>query len=310
MKISKKMSARTIIGLAIATSFMMSGCADPGSTANTTENANETTESSTARIDRNQTAAKLVPQKYRDGGEITAGAIAGMAPMMFVGQDGETIVGAEADVLSAVGEVLGIEVNLKETKPDAFMTGMLAGRFEVAAGSITDTKKREEQVDFVSYAEYGQALITQVENADKISFDSLCGKEVGVLKGSIQQMQFLPEISNDCEKAGKPKPVAQAFPDGAALFLAASSGRIDAGFLNEVSVLYQASQSGGELKMADSGFGTDPKGIVVGKNTGLGKAILAAVEVLEEEGVLATIFDEWGIKSTILPEPKMNIAQR
>lgn len=280
------------------------GCADPGSGSDTP------TKDVSGDVKINPEAAQLVPDKYRSSGEITVGGTIGLAPMLYADSDGGTPTGLEADLLDAIGNVLDLEIRIEETKPDAYIPGILSGRYDLAAGSITDTKEREKQVNFVVHAHYGQGLLALKENEDAVSFESLCGKNVGVMKGSVQQLEFLPAIGTDCKAASKPPPTAVSFPDPNSLFLATSTERIDAGFTNEVTALYQAKQSNGEMVLADKGLGTDPKGLVVGKDTGLTKPIHEAMKVLADDGVLARIFDKWDVPEMKLPEPQVNVAHR
>ena len=255
------------------------------------------------------TAASLVPEKYRKAGSVTVGGTMGMAPMLYLGT-GDEIIGVEADILKSIGKVLDLDIKITETGPDAFMPGILSDRFQAAAGSITDTKERERKVDFVVYAEYGQGLFSKAGSDVRVTFDNPCGKSIGVLKGSVQQIQFMPQLANACRKQGRPKPNMKSFPDPNSLFLSARTGRVDAGFLNEISALYQVKHSKGKLEMADTGFGSDPKGIAVGKKTGLTKPFEAALRVLAKDGALDRIFKRWQIQETALPEPKVNQARR
>ncbi|MET3812157.1 transporter substrate-binding domain-containing protein [Arthrobacter sp. UYEF3] len=253
--------------------------------------------------------ADLLPEKYKTSGKITVGSTTGLAPMMFIGNDGKTITGVEADLMHAVGQVLGVKVDLKDVKPEAFMTGLLAQRFDAAAGSITYTKERKAQADFVVYAHYGQALAKAADNQENITFDTLCGKTVAVLNGSVQQTKFLPQLSDKCVGAGNAAIKGDAFPDANSLFLAVQSNRADAAFLNEVSVLYQVDQSKGKMQLADTGLGSDPKGIVIGRDTGLQKALTAAVKHLNDTGKMKEIFAKWGLEKILTGDVQLNPAE-
>ncbi|GAB3716091.1 transporter substrate-binding domain-containing protein [Nocardiopsis oceani] len=246
-------------------------------------------------------AAELLPDLYQ-GGQITVGAISGQAPMMFVDEDDETVVGVEADVLRAAGEILGVEVVFEETDTASVIPGVLANRFDLAAGSLTYTEERGEQADFVAYAEYGHALATMAGDEDDYSFDNLCGRTVGVLAGSHQHEQFLPEMSEECVDRGEPEITGSDFPDANSLYLALESERADVLFLNEVGVLHRIEESDGEFAMADSGSGIDNKGIVINRDTDLGEPLQVAIDQLQEEGSLQEIFDDWGIEDAASEE--------
>lgn len=293
-----------LVGAVAAAALALTGCADPD------QGSQDSASRVVASVGMHDDVAALVPQAYRDKGYFTVGANSKLAPMMYVGADGKTMTGAEADLLRAIARVLGLEVRFHETTSDAFIPGILSRRFDASAGSVTDSKEREREVDFVVYAKYGQALITRAGEGRKGRFDALCGRSVAVLQGSVQQLDFLPQIAAQCKKRGKPTPVSISFPEGTQLFLAVHSGRVDTGFLNEVAVLYQSKQSNGQLVVSDRGYGTDPKGIVLPKSSPLRDAILGAVKVLAKDGTLDEIFSHWSIEETALPAPRVNAATR
>ena len=195
--------ARAILvgAIAVALTVVVSGCdvSDGGPSANTSADTTVT------GVQKVQSIADLLPASYKASGTITVGATTGLAPMMYIGDDGKTITGVEADLLHAVGQVLGVKVNLQDVKPEAFMTGILAGRFDLAAGSITYTAQRAAQADFVVYAKYGQSLATLSNKKAGVTFDSLCGLKVAVLNGSVQQTKFLPTTM---PLGSEPKPVS------------------------------------------------------------------------------------------------------
>lgn len=280
----------------------LSGC----SLANTAPETNAQSSTTSSGVAEVKEIADLLPEKYKTSGKITVGSATGLAPMMFIDDDGRTISGVEADLMRDVGQVLGTEIHLEDVKPEAFMTGVLAQRFDVAAGSITYTKERKAQADFVVYAHYGQALAKAAGNEEEITFDTLCGKTVAVLNGSVQQTRFLPELSDKCVAAGNPAIVGDAFPDANSLFLAVQSNRAAAAFLNEVSVLYQVEQSKGKMEVADSGLGSDPKGLVIGRDTGLQDALTAAVKHLADTGRMKEIFAKWNLEEVLDSDVQLN----
>jgi polar amino acid transport system substrate-binding protein len=299
-----RLGASLIAALALAAT---GGCAlsDSSSTGAAAPTAGTSAAPAAARVPE---IAAMLPKKYQDSGQITAAATTGLPPMMYIDQDGHTIVGVEADLLRKVGDVLGVRMVMEDSKTEAFMAGISSGRFDLAAGSITYTPERAAQADFVVYAQYGQALAKAAGNNDDITFANACGKAVAVLNGSIQQTKFLPELDRACTSAGRPAIEQTTFPDPNAMFLAATSGRVDAVFLNEPAIKYQIALSGGKLVLADSGYSSDPKGLVVGKNTGLQDAVLAAVRHLAETGDLKADFDEGGIGDVLTGTPALNAA--
>jgi Bacterial extracellular solute-binding proteins, family 3 len=71
-----------------------------------------------------------------------------------------------------------------------------AGNFNVGKSSFTDTKEREDSVDFVTYFEAGmmsaQRLVRGVDPNDA------CGLRVGVAYASLEETEELPAKSQAC----------------------------------------------------------------------------------------------------------------
>lgn len=297
MKTSSRITRHLIVAPALALSVaMIAGCGAGGDVAGNGVGSTATG-ASTAKKDAE--LAALVPQKYRDAGKIRVAALAGQVPMMFVGDDGKTLIGVEADILKDIGGILGVNVELTDTKFDTIVPGIAAGRYDLAAGSITSTAERKKQVDFVTYAKYGQALAVQTGNPQHVDFKSTCGKRIAVLNGGIQQTAMLPELTKECQAQGKPAVAGQSFPDLDSTFLSLKSGRTDAVLLNEVVVQYRAAASNGAFETADRGYRSDTKGIVLSKQSDLGPAVLGAVQKLQTDGTMKSIFDKWQVGSAV-----------
>src|SRR6202042_95132 len=106
--------------------------------------------------------------------------------------------------------------------------GLASGRFDLSLSSFTDTKAREQTVDFVTYFSAGTSLMVKKGNPDKLTPDTLCGKKVAVEKGTTQEDPDIPTRSKACTAAGKPAITRLSYPDESGANLALSSGRADA----------------------------------------------------------------------------------
>lgn len=301
MNMPKKLRITLAAALALS-ALTMASCAAPVDVGSSPGAQGDLPETSV-----DQAAIDLLPTEIAEAGKVTFAGVAGMPPMMYVEQDGTTLSGVEHDILRSVGEALDLELTMVGTKPDAFLTGLLADRFQGAAGSITVTKERQAKVDFVAYAQYGQALMTRTEDAEILDLDTICGHPIGVLQGSVQQSVMLPELSKDCSDKGQEALIETAFPDGSALTLALSSGRIDGGLLNEVTLKDLTAKSNGELQISDTSekFDKEMKGVALQQGTGLAQAVNKALEGMAENGSLEKVFTKWGISDAMI-KPTMN----
>ncbi len=80
-------------------------------------------------------------------GKIIVGSDTAFPPFENV-EGGETV-GFDVDLMNAIGEKLGLEVEFKSYKFDALITGVQAGtEFDMVASAMTITEERQQSVDF------------------------------------------------------------------------------------------------------------------------------------------------------------------
>src|SRR5437588_5018835 len=167
--------------------------------------------------------AKLVPAAVKSKGTLTVAADASYAPDEFIGPDGHTVVGMDADLSKALATVMGLKANVVNATFDSIIPGLASGKYDLGASSFTDTKEREKTVDFVDYANVGESFYTKTSGGTSIStIADICGKTVAVEKGTTEQTDAQAQ-STKCTKAGKPAVKLLVFPDQNGANLAVSS---------------------------------------------------------------------------------------
>ncbi|MFY9470118.1 MAG: ABC transporter substrate-binding protein [Solirubrobacterales bacterium] len=255
-----------------------------------------------------QRVADLVPPSIAGDGKIVVAMDASYPPNEFFSEDGKTIVGMDPDMAKALGEVMGLDVELENVTFDAILPGLKAGKFELAMSSLTDTKEREKAVDMVTYLTAGTKFYTAADSPTDIGgLADLCGKTVAIEKGTTQADDAAVQ-SKKCEAAGD-KPVdIDVYPDQNGANLALNSGRAQVGMADSPVVAYIVAQSGGRLTETGEDYGTAPYGIAVNKDSGFSEAILAAVKALISGGQYAAILDKWNLADGGIDVPKVNNA--
>src|SRR4029077_18690378 len=147
------------------------------STTSAATNAN-TTPSSAAGV---SSVAALVPAAVKTKGTLTVASDASYAPDEFIGSDGHTVVGMNADLSKALGAAMGLKVNVINVPFATILAGLAAGKYDFGASSFTDTKAREKTVDFVTYANVGESFYTKAQGGTTIgSIADICGHTVSV----------------------------------------------------------------------------------------------------------------------------------
>jgi polar amino acid transport system substrate-binding protein len=240
----------------------------------------------------------LVPADVLKRGYIVAGTNPNTPPTTFYKEDNKTLAGREIDIMNAVGERLGIQVQWRDTGGfDNIIPGLKTGRYDVALSNINATATRAKIIDFVSYYDASLLGIISRKDANVAPFktlDAVCGKEVGAGSGTTQVTR-LEEASKACEAAGKQPIKVSVFPDRPAGVQAVVSGRVPMflgpyeGLLWQAKVIKPLTVSG-EITVNDA-----PVSVAFPKDSPLEPAVQAALNSLIKDGSYQKILDNWDI---------------
>ena len=286
----------------------LAACGSSSSSSSTTSTSAATsTTSSAPAAGANAAVVKLVPSAIKSKGTITVAADASYAPNEFIGSDGHTVVGMDADLSNALAAVMGLKANIVNATFDTIIPGLSGGKYDMGASSFTDTLARQKVVNFVDYFDAGTSFFTKASGGTSVTgLADLCGKTVSVESGTTEEMDAQGQ-SKKCTSAGKPKVTVLVFPTQTAANLALSSGRAEISMADSPVAAYQVKQSHGALKLVGPTYGTAPYGLALPKASGLAPAVLAALKVLEKNGTYMSILTKWGIQSGALPAYEMKI---
>jgi polar amino acid transport system substrate-binding protein len=249
--------------------------------------------------------AAQVPAAIKAKGTLAVAADATYAPNEFIASDGHTVVGWDADLAKALGQVLGLKINMVNATFNIIIPGLASGKYQLGMSSFTDTKERQKTVDFVTYFVSGTSFYVKTSGGPSItSLADLCGHKVAVEKGTTQQADAQAQAPK-CQSAGKPVTV-QIFNDQNAVNLALSSGRADVAMADSPVAAYQVKLSNGTFKLSGQPYGTAPYGIAIPKNNGMAKPVLAALKHLMANGTYKKILDRWGVQEGAITDPAIN----
>ena len=249
--------------------------------------------------------AAQVPAAVKAKGTLAVAADATYPPNEFIGSDGHTVTGWDADLATALGQVLGLKVNMVNATFDTIIPGLVSGKYQLGMSSFTDTKERQATVNFVTYYVAGTSFYVKASaGPDITSLAGLCGHKVAVEKGTTQQADAQAQAAK-CQSAGKSLSL-QIFNDQNAVNLALSSGRADVAMADSPVAAYQVKQSDGTFKLSGQPYGTAPYGIAIPKNNGMAKPLLAALEHLMANGTYMKILDKWGVQEGAISNPAIN----
>lgn len=202
-------------------------------------------------------------------------------------EDGETT-GFDYDVVSAMGDELGVGVEFVTTPFDSIIPALVAGNCDMIASAMTITEEREEQVNFTDpYFDADQSLLVLVENEDTYAtLDDLAGKTIGVqveTTGATYAEENAPEGATIKE-----------FQTGDEMFPALISGDIDAALQDLPVNGYRAATAPDEFVVTETFPTGEQYGFAVTKeSTALLEGLNTALTTIREDGRYDEIYTEW-----------------
>ena len=247
--------------------------------------------------------ANTVPEAIKSSGKLVIGVNIPYTPNEFKDSSGK-IVGFDVDLMNAVAATLGLTAEYRESDFAKIIPSIQGDTFNVGMSSFTDTKEREQTVDFVTYFSAG-SLWAQKAGAG-IDPENACGKKVAVQATTTQETVELPERSKKCTDAGKPAIEIVSFDGQDAATNAVVLGQADAMSADSPVTLYAIKQSNGKLEQAGEIFDSAPYGWPVKKGSPLAQSLKQALEHLIESGTYKTIATNWGVEKGMIDKPVIN----
>lgn len=305
-----KHANRLVLVLAIS-GFALTGCANGASTemdaeSETTETT-ETTESSEETESSDSTAAdECVPA--HDGLETVEEGFLTVAAYEyppFSAIDGESLSGAEGEILHEIAELECLEVKVQPGAAAAMIPAIESGRADTTLGSWYRTAAREEVVRLSNPVIVDQLTLISVDGIDSV--EGLIGNKVGSTLGFLWNEDLENILGDDLS----------LYENTQALYSDLASGRISV-----VVDTYPSGQAALENTPIDGAqFNVpEPDERVVSTtkpgqtnfpvnldNPGLQEAFNDNLDTLRDEGVLGEIAEKWGFSPTSVEETEPNL---
>ena len=303
--LGEKQDRRTKIWRAVAvfaatSALTLSGCASGGDSGGS---GGGSSTSSAAPAEKVEEIANTVPEAIKSSGKLVIGVNIPYAPNEFKDESGK-IVGFDVDLMNAIAGTLGLTPEYREADFAKIIPSIQGGTFNVGMSSFTDSKEREQSVDFVTYFSAGTAW-AQKPGAG-IDPNNACGKKVAVQATTVQETDELPAKSKKCTDEGKPAISIVPFDGQDAATNAVVLGQADAMSADSPVTLYAIKQTNGKLEQAGETFDSAPYGWPVAKGSPLAQSLLQALEHLIENGKYKEIAGNWGLEAGMIDKPVIN----
>lgn len=312
----KKLGALSALTIAIA----LTGCTDGGNAAPAPEEVAPGDETAGYQIPNlsdlvsavtvDEELAGMVPADIAEAGVLMVGAHVQAPPNNFYSEDGSTVIGSEHDLITSIGNKLGLEVEHVNLDFGSLITSLDSGRIDVVMSAMNDNPERQQTIDFVNYLNSGIAILVAKGNPKDIQGpEGLCGNSIVVVTGTAQQ-KFAEETSAQCEEDGE-EPIAIAATDSVSQNqIQLQTGRVDAMVKDLPGAVYAAQTvddgEAFEVVQTDLINGA-PYGIGVNKeDPELAEAIRLALDALIEDGTYDEIIDTWGVSAGKIDQATIN----
>lgn len=215
----------------------------------------------------------------------TVATDANFKPFEFKDPETGEMKGFDIDLMKAIADEAGFNVEFKTMQFDGLITGMQSGRYPLAIAGISITEERKKSIAFSDpYYDSGLILMVHSDNEEIKSIDDVDGKKVGVKTGSTSENYL--KTNTDAE--------VQAFPDIINAYMDVKNGRSDASLYDLPNVKYYIQQSGeGKLKTVGDVLEGQSYGIAMPKDSELVDDVNKALKTLKENGTYDEIYEKY-----------------
>jgi polar amino acid transport system substrate-binding protein len=231
------------------------------------------------------------------------------APLEFYQAKTHAVAGFDYDLAMALGQKLGAHVEFIDTPFGKIVPGVLSGKYDAGISAMSDTRVREQTVDFVDYFLAGSGILTQAGNPHHIyNTDGLCGLTIDAERGTLSDQTATTQAAR-CASLGLGKTtVLRAANDQAGVQLLVS--KKSAAHLSDYPVVsYMAATIGGGHSFVVAGGEVDvvPFGIAVSKkNVALRNRIHSALLALVADGTYDRLLTKWSLTLGALRSAPIN----
>lgn len=206
-------------------------------------------------------------------------------PFEVIDEATKEIIGFDIDVMEAIAERGGFEVEFVNVGWDPLLAGMAQCQYDAAISAMTITEERKKSFLFSDpYFEAGQIVTVQSDNTEIMGKDDLVGKTVGAQIGTTGAIEI--------EKIDGAN--LKTYDDIGLAFQDLMNGQIDAIVADNPLALGYVGANPADLKTVGPVFTDESYGIAVCKdNPELVEMINKGLAAVKEEGLIDSFTVKW-----------------
>ena len=206
------------------------------------------------------------------------------SPFTFHDPETDELTGYDVEVITAVAEELGREVEFSETTFDAIFAGLEAERYDVVANQVSITEERQATYDFSApYTVSTGAVVTRTDDTRVTSLADIAG-----LTSAQSVTSNWAEVATT---AGATVEAVEGFTQAVALL---EQGRVDLTINDDLAVLNYLETTGSTtVQVAATTDDVTEQAFAFRKGDPLAAEVDTALETLRADGTLAEISQEY-----------------
>jgi polar amino acid transport system substrate-binding protein len=251
-----------------------------------------------------------LPAEIRNSGVIVDGTDPTVPPYDSYAPDSHTLIGIDPDLLTAMGQILGVRISFQEAQFSELIPGLTGGRFQVAWADAGDRASREKQVDLLDYSRTLSTFLVRANGGPNIAtLLDACGKSAALEEGDAEA-NYLGALSKRCTAAGKPVISISLYPDLNEAILAVRSGRDQMVVADPLTLDLAVQASNGFFKTEGPSLFSVDTAAMFPKGSSLEAPMLAALKILVKNGTYTSIFRKWKAMDTTISAPGIDLATK
>lgn len=226
--------------------------------------------------------------------------------------EGETAwEGVSADLLTEAASRIGLDVEYVYSEYSLLLSGLEAGRSDVASGGMAPNAERIESADFISYMRSGPSYLVRAEDEEKFQKpEDMCGFTVGTPRGSANVELGIGNENKKCVDAGKEEMMLETFDTTANGLQSLTAGRIDAYLPDTVQGYQIIEQAPGEFSLVADGYQIiswyGGWAFEKGTHEQLRADLADALQEMIDDGTYEKIMTKYGVADMGLEKPYLN----
>ena len=255
-------------------------------------------------------AVSLLPQSYKDKGELTVAADLHYPPTVFLAEDSQTPIGLNPDITRLIAKKLGVKVKFVDAKFDTIIPGLAGGRYDFTVSTMAKTDERLKVLDMIDYFKAGSSIGVTAGNPQNLTNETLCGKNIAVTQGSTGQLLRLPALNETtCVAKGQPAINPVTLPNVQEALVQLHAKRIDGILYDTTALAWAQKQQPGSFQMLTPPLnvgGTGITAVALQKGSPLTPAMQAAIQSILGTPEYKESLKTWGLEFGAITDAKLN----